>query len=638
MRDGREDEARLRARFSRRLVLFGGVQAGLVGVLAHRLHALQILEGENYKLLSDSNRISMLPLAPTRGRIFDRAGQVLAANRDELVVQIIPDRAGDVGEVLTRLQTFLPIDDREIARVIDRARRQSRILPIALDAKLDWETLARINVAAPALPGVETEIRKRRVYAGGEDLGHILGYVGAIEEFRAGQDPALRLPGMKEGKSGVEAGLETTLRGKGGQVRHEVNARGQVVRQIARREATDGADVTLSINSALQARVMRHVARYKRASAVVMDVHTGEILAMASAPSFDPAEIVDGVSDKAWHAIESNPAKPLLNRAVQGQYPPGSTFKMVTALAALDAGLITTKERLRCSGSYEVANHKFGCWNRGGHGRVNLHRALRESCDVYFYRIAERVGMEKLAETARRFGFGEMPESGLAGEKPGIVPNQAWKLFTFERPWVPGETLLSGIGQGYVLATPLQLAVMTARLARGRLVTPTIRKIDRETHQPAAPLGYDETWLQTIRKAMFAVVNQRGGTGHRAALGWPGVHVAGKTGTSQVAKASRARRNRDLPFHLRDHSLFVGYAPYRNPKYAVAAIVDHGGGGGEAAAPLTRAIMQTVLSDPVASGRGRATTRSDQQARNAAVVSRRVVRQRRRARRRRNRR
>ncbi|MEL7543402.1 MAG: penicillin-binding protein 2 [Pseudomonadota bacterium] len=636
MRDAREDETRLRNRFSRRLVVFGGVQAALVGVLGHRLHALQVLEGESYKLLSDKNRISMLPLAPTRGRIFDRSGQVLAANRDELVVQIIPDRAGDVGEVLERLRAFLSLEDKEITRVITRARRQSRILPIALDAQLDWEVLARINVAAPALPGVETEVRKRRVYAGGEDLGHILGYVGAIESFRPGQDPALRLPGMKEGKSGVEGGLETTLRGVGGQVRHEVNARGQVVRQIARREARDGADITLSIESSLQARVMRHVARYKRASAVVMDVHTGEILAMASAPSYNPAAIVDGVTDKAWQAIERNPAKPLLNRAVQGQYPPGSTFKMVTALAALDAGLITTKERLRCSGHYEVAGHKFGCWNRGGHGRVNLHRALRESCDVYFYRIAERVGMEKLAETARRFGFGEVPGSGLAGEKPGIIPSQAWKLFTFERPWVPGETLLSGIGQGYVLATPLQLAVMTARLASGRMVKPTIRKVDGGAETPAEPLGFDETWLRAIRKALFAVVNERGGTGHRGALGWPGVHVAGKTGTSQVAKASRTRRNRDLPFHLRDHSLFVGYAPYRKPKYAVAAIVDHGGGGGEAAAPLTRAIMQTLLSTPIASRN--AAVDPDAQARNAKPVSQRSARQRRRARRRRSRR
>lgn len=593
-----DKEDMLRNRFTRRMLLVGAGQGALLAVLGHRLHELQIVEQENYAFLSDNNRLSVQPLAPVRGKILDRHGQVLAANRDENALFIIPDLAGNTERVLSNLQDFVHIPNDEFRRVVTLAQRQSRILPIDIRVPLDWETLARINVDAPSLPGVSTDIRKRRVYAGGNDLGHIIGYVGRVARHEPGQDPALRLPSMKEGKSGIEAGLERRLRGTGGQVKQEVNARGQVVRKIDQVPAKQGEDVTLSIDSALQAKVMRHVGRYGRASSVVLDIATGEIRAMASAPSYDASVIVSGLSTKTWNRLRNDPGKPLMNRAIRGQYPPGSTFKMITALAALDAGLITPDEKFRCAGHYEVSNHKFGCWNRGGHGRVNLHRALRESCDVYFYKIAERVGIEKLAETARRFGFGEAHGTGLAGEKPGLVPNPAWKLFALERPWVPGETLLAGIGQGYVLATPLQLAVMTARLATGKRIVPTIEKVSSTGQDtPVQSLGFEDAWLKRIRRAMFAVVNEAGGTGHTAALGWPGVHIAGKTGTSQVSKASRTRRNKDLKFELRDHSLFVAYAPAKNPKFAVATVVDHGGGGSEAAAPLTRKVMAEVLSN-----------------------------------------
>lgn len=590
-------EDQLRRRFTRRMFLVGAAQAGLVGVLGHRLHQLQVVQQENYAFLSDNNRLSVQPLPPVRGTITDRFGQVLAANRDENGLMIVPDLAGDVQAVLETLRDFIPIPEPEFRRIVTLSKRQSRILPIDIEVTLDWETLARINVEAPHLPGIQTTVRKKRVYGAGTEFGHILGYVGRVSKFEPGQDPALRLSSMREGKSGVEGGLENRLRGVGGSVKHEVNARGQIVRKLDHVPAKTGDDIQLSIDSALQAKTMRHVARFGRASAVVLDVNTGEILSMASAPSYDPGDIVAGISPKAWSKLRNDPGKPLMNRAIRGQYPPGSTVKMVTALAALDAGLITPDEKFTCRGSYEFQGHKFGCWNRGGHGRVNLHRAIRESCDVYFYRIAERMGIEKLAETARRFGLGETFDTGLAGEKAGVVPDRAWKLFTLERPWVPGETLHSGIGQGYVLSTPLQLATMTARLATGRKVTPTIEKVSaRNTDGPPPSLGFEDAWLKKIHRAMFAVVNERGGTGHTAALGWPGVYLAGKTGTSQVSKASRHRRNKDLKFELRDHSLFVAFAPARDPKYAIATIVDHGGGGSVAAAPLARNIMSDVLS------------------------------------------
>ncbi|MGI9405345.1 MAG: penicillin-binding protein 2, partial [Hyphomicrobiaceae bacterium] len=461
---------------------------------------------------------------------------------------------------------------------------------------LDWETLARINVRAPQLPGIQTGIRRHRVYAGGKDLGHLLGYVGRVSKHRIGDDPALRLPAMKVGRSGVEGGLDERLRGTGGSVKHEINARGQIVRKLDHIPAVGGEDVTLSIDSALQARTMKHVAGYGQASAVALDVRTGEILAMASAPSYDPSWIVGGITQADWNALENEPDKPLTNRAIRGQYPPGSTFKMVTALAALDAGVITPDEKLRCRGSYEFSGHRFGCWKRSGHGRMTLHKAIRESCDVYFYQLAERVGIEKLARTARKLGFGETFGTGLAGEKEGIVPDPAWKLFTFEKPWLGGETLLAGIGQGYVLATPLQLAVMTARLATGRKIDPTIEKVTRRGVAPeVSTLGFEQAWLRDIRKAMTAVVNQGGGTGSTARINWSGIQLAGKTGTSQVSRASRTRRNRDLAFRLRDHSLFVAFAPVDKPRYAVATVVEHGGGGSEAAAPLARKIMMDLL-------------------------------------------
>ncbi|MEL6287353.1 MAG: penicillin-binding protein 2 [Pseudomonadota bacterium] len=614
MRDDDEIERRLRGRFTRRMLLLGAGQAALTAVLAKRLHTLQIVEGENYAFLSDTNRINDLPLAPLRGRILDRNGRELAGNRIDQIVQIVPDLARELDVVLERLRAFIPISAREAAEIMQRARRQSRILPIALDHVIDRDVLAQLSLAAPSLPGVEIAERQRRVYSGGRDFGHLVGYIGAVDRFAPGDPPELRLPGMREGKTGIEGGLDKRLRGSGGNLRREVNARGQIVRQIARRAPLGGENIRLTIDPFLQAKAMDHVHRFRRASTVVMDIASGEVRAMASSPAYDPADLTDRITTKAWRALQSDPERPLVNRAVQGLYPPGSTFKMITALAALEAGLVTPRERVTCRGSHHFAGHDFGCWKRSGHGRVNLHRAIRESCDVYFYRLAERVGIERLAAMARRFGLGAPLDVGLAGEKGGIIPDRAWKLFTLERAWLPGETLLAAIGQGYVLSTPLQLATMTARLASGREVVPSLIMPDGAVSWDAAggnaagavapdgqgrrafaDLGIDPRWMRAIRRGMVAAVNERSGTGHRAAVNWPGVVHAGKTGTSQVSRASRTRSNRALPYRLRDHALFVGYAPAAAPRFAIATIVDHGGGGGEAAAPLARRVMMDAL-------------------------------------------
>ena len=358
----------------------------------------------------------------------------------------------------------------------------------------------------------------------------------------------------------------------------------------------------LTIDTALQRQVLERLQAERRAACVVLDIAGGEIVVMASTPGYDPAEIADGISDDAWQRLMLSDDKPLLNRAIGGQYPPGSTFKMVTALAALQAGLADLKERVRCDGQYELADQTYRCWKRSGHGAMTLHEAIRSSCDVYFFEMARRLGIEALAETARMLGLGQTYACGLVQQKAGLVPDPDWKRGRWNAGWLGGETVLAGIGQGYMLSTPLQLAVMTARIASGKIVEPTLVKRDAATPLPVfESLALQDAHLKAVRKAMIAVVNEDGGTGSKAALGGDRPVVAGKTGTSQISRASSENPQADLLWEQRDHALFVAYVPADAPRYAFAAIVEHGGGGGSTAAPLVRDVMNMVLElDPIA--------------------------------------
>jgi len=585
------DDEQLRQRFTRRAFAAGIVSLAGLGVIAGRLYQLQVAERTRFAPLADHNRIAVDIIAPERGRILDRFGAVLSDTTEGYRCEIVPALAGPLSPVLDRLSRFVRIDAAARERILQRARRQRPTLPIIVAEDLTFEEIARINLEAPYLPGVETVKAGRRRYQQTPFVGHIVGYVGGIERLALDDDPLLRLPGARIGKTGIERAFERDLRGVGGTRRREVDARGRIVRDLELVEPKAGRDVVATVDVVLQSRLMIRIARERRAAAVVLAATTGDILAMASAPQADVSALQGGISTDAWERLKDAAGDPLFDRATSGQYPPGSTFKMVTALAALEAGVIGLGETVHCPGAYEYAGHTFRCWNRTGHGACACHRALRESCDVYFYEIARRVGITAISEMGRRLGFGQIYGNGLGVEKPGLMPTPDWKRGALGRGWLGGETLLAGIGQGYVLATPLQLAVMTARLATGRAIQPVIARPVGVDVRPALPLEIKRAHLDAIRRGMLAVVNEPAGTGARAHLD-AAVTVAGKTGTSQVGRGGTAWTDQD-------HALFVAYLPADRPKYAIATIVEHGGGGGAVAAPLAREIMEMVLArDP----------------------------------------
>ena len=585
--------------FTRRALLLGAGQLGVLGALGWRLYDLQVADKARLASQAVENRVDTSVIAPPRGRILDRAGRVLAENEPMLRVVVVPQLAGDLTRTLDVLARIVTIGPLTRQRVLARAARQPRSLPIVVASELSFDQVASIELLAPELPGVRTETAPRRVYRQGPAMGHIVGYVGAHERAAIDDDPVLRLPDMRVGKTGVERAMDERLRGVAGSVRLEVDARGRTRRELERFAPVPGSDVTLTIDADLQRRVLERLRQERRGAVVAIDVATGEVAALASVPEFDPAEMAGGLSNQSWRRLLSSSTRPMLNRATGGLYPPGSTFKIVTALAALQAGLVSPGERIECNGSFKLGGQTFRCWNREGHGRNNMHRALAESCDTYFYELARRTGIEAIAATARRLGLGQTLPIEIANQKPGLIPTPDWKRGQFGTPWLAGETILAGIGQGYVLATPLQLAVMTARVASGLEIVPTVVAAESgAAGRPFAPLAISPQWLDVVRRAMVGVVNEEGGTGQNARIEARGLRVAGKTGTSQVHRASTDKRVDDLAWEQRDHALFVGFVPDDRPRFAVAAVIEHGGGGGAAAAPLVKDVIQMLIDWP----------------------------------------
>lgn len=610
------EERQARRAFTRRAILIGGGQLLGFSALAWRLFQLQVLDEGRYDPLADENRTSLQVLIPKRGRILDRNGAVLADSEETFRVTLTPALAGDVASVLEEFRRFVPLRQDEVEQIARRAKRQSRNMPITIASDIPFDMLARINLFAPYLPGIRTEVAWRRRCRAGLAAGHVVGYVGSVERLSIDDDALMRVPQMRIGKSGVEAGMEQELRGDGGVQKIEVDARGRMMRNLEVRDPVPGRDVRLTIDTGLQWRVYERVRNERRAACVVLDVKGGEIVAMASTPSYDPALVTDTVDEAAWRRLLADKEKPLLNRAIGGQYPPGSTFKMATALAGLHMKAITPAEKLTCRGYYDLADHRFRCWNRTGHGPVSLHEALRESCDVYFFEVARRLGIDAIADMARMLGMGQIYNCGLPQQKAGLVADPDWKRGRWNAGWLAGETVLAGIGQGYMLASPLQLAVMAARVATGRSVEPTIIKYSGNPRAGEFPeLGLDETKLAAVRRGLKAVVNEEGGTGRNAALGEGKPLVAGKTGTSQVHSHSVNVPQEALPWEQRDHALFIGYVPADAPCYAVAAVVEHGGAGGTVAAPLVRDVIDSVLDvDPAGAAAGRGVQGGDRRA------------------------
>lgn len=608
--------------FTRRSMLLAGGQLVLFSTLAARMYYLQVVESERYRTLAEDNRINLRILAPPRGRILDRNGLEIAANQRNYRLIIITERSPDIAGTLDRVGRIIQITDYDRRRIMRDVRRQRSFVPVTVRENLDWEEVARLEINTPDLPGVMIEVGQTRHYPHTDTAAHLIGYVGAVSAREQTGDPLLELPSFRIGKNGVEKTYEERLRGRAGRSEVEVNALGRVIRELARREGQPGDEVRLSIDMKLQNLAHRRLGE-ESGAVVVMDIHSGELLALTSTPGFDANAFNKGISRDYWQELIQNERAPLTNKAIAGQYAPGSTFKPIVALAALEAGVITPDHRTFCNGHVQLGNVRFHCWKKQGHGNLDLVGALQQSCDIFFYDIAKRVGVDRISAMAKKFGLGKNLGIELPGEKPGVVPTRDWKLAILGKSWQLGETLITGIGQGFVLSTPLQLAVMTARIANGGLaVTPRLTRVDAPGAQtavdgdeapelapePFAGIGVSEAGLDAIRRGMYAVSNTPHGTAYRTRIRQPGMEIAGKTGTSQVRRITMAerehgvRKNKDLPWRERDHALFIAYAPADAPKYAICVLIEHGGGGSTAAAPIAHDVMlETLKRDPTGS-------------------------------------
>ena len=603
-----EDSARA---ITRRSLVLGGCMTAMIAVLGTRMRYLQVDQADQFRLLAEENRISIRLIPPNRGLIQDRNGKLIAGNEQNYRVVITREHAGDVDQVMARLAQVIPLATADIERLVAEMKRSSPFLPVTVVDRLPWEDFSKVALNTPSLPGVTPEVGLSRHYPCDADFAHVVGYVGPVSErdleALENPDPLLTIPKFQIGKIGVERWMEDTLRGSAGNKRIEVNAVGRVMRELERTEGIAGADIRLTINADVQNFIQARLGE-EAASVVVMDVRNGDLVAIVSAPTFNPNLFVRGISHTDYNALTENERRPLANKSVQGAYPPGSTFKMVTALAALEAGVITTETTVRCPGHYESGGRRFHCWKRGGHGGVNLARSLSESCDVYYYDIAQRVGIDKIAEMGRRLGLGVRHDLPMSAITDGLMPDKAWKQEKQKAEWRIGDTINASIGQGYVLTSPLQLAVMTARLATGRAVMPRlVRMIDgKDVPVPDAPsLGIGATILKRIHDGMVDVTNSQRGTAYSSRIADETMVLAGKTGTSQVRNISVAERargvisNDQLPWNRRDHALFVGYAPADAPRYAVSVVVEHGGGGSAAAAPVGRDALLSAMHDGI---------------------------------------
>ena len=592
---------------SRRALVVGGVQLGVIGALGFRLQSMQVDQADEFRLLAEENRVNIRLLAPARGLIFDRNGIPVAANEQNYRVVMVREDAGDIGEVLAKLTQLVEISPENLTRAMEEMQRRSPFVPVTIADRLSWEDVARINLNTPTLPGISAEVGLSRVYPWGADLSHVVGYVGPVSDYDLSRidddDPLLQIPKFQIGKTGAENKLEHTLRGSAGNRRIEVNAAGRIMRELDRQEGDSGKDIQLTLDSRLQSYVQARL-EGESAGAVVIDLENGDLRAIASAPAFDPNLFVRGISVKDWTDLNENKYRPLAAKAVQGAYPPGSTFKMITALAAMEHGVAAPDETVYCPGHTDVFGTRFHCWKRGGHGNINLHESLKQSCDCYYYEIAQRVGIDKMAEMARKFGLGVKHDLPLSAVAAGLAPDKAWKTSVRNEDWRVGDTVNASIGQGYVLASPLQLAVMSARIATGRVVTPRLVRLIDGVEQPSGlgeSLGVNENTLRRIRASMNDVCNHRRGTAYGSRIVLDEYKMAGKTGTSQVRRitpeerAAGVTKNEDLPWERRDHALFVSFAPYDKPRYALSVVVEHGGGGSRAAAPIARDIMLQAL-------------------------------------------
>ena len=587
--------------FSRRMVFVGGAQAAFGALLAGRMVYLSVAQNEKYQLLSESNRVQLIPVPPRRGWIIDRNGKPIAINRSSFRVDLIPQQIVDRPKVVAAMTSLLALSPDEVDRINGELDDARGFKPVSVADNIPYEQYASIIVRAPELPGVAASRGFARFYPGGSTVGQLVGYVGAAsarEYEKEDRNPLLIIPGVKIGKEGVEKAMEMTLRGQPGGQRVEVTARGKLVKELDPKPDRSGGTIKLTIDADLHQFAARRIGD-QSGSVVVLDVATGDILAMPSMPSFDPNNFSDGISRNEWRMLSENDHLPLVDKVTESLYPSGSTIKPLMSLALLQAG-INPSEHVFCSGAYRVGNAIFHCDKR--HGSVAMSDAIMKSCDIYFYEMARRAGVGVIAPMARRMGFGEKFDLPFS-QRYGTVPDPEWLMRRYKRKWEIYDTVNMSIGQGNVLVNPLQLAVMAGRIASGHVIQP--RLVAGQRLPTPAALDVTPEHLTFVREAMGGVVNSSVGTAGAVRLPLDNIQMAGKTGTAQVRRISMAERNsggvranESLNWKMRDHSLFVAFAPVEQPRYCAAAVIEHGGFGSQVAAPIIRDTLLYLFDKP----------------------------------------
>jgi len=582
--------------YNRRTFFLFLLKLSLFTVVGWRIYNIQILNSSKYKTLSKKNQIDLEIIFPLRGKIFDRNNILIADNEKVYDVYLIPENTKSINNTLNSLSKFIDIDFAKRRKIIELTSKVKKFEKIKIFENISWSNLEKIETNKYNLEGIFIAEDHLRIYPYKEVFSHLLGYISKPNQKELSLPFISKMPNLDIGKEGLEKSFNPLLVGKAGQREIEVNSTGRVIREISKVDSIQGKELHLSLDSRIQEYAVNLLQSYRAGSINVINIKNGEILCMASTPTYDPNKIIKKPNKEYWDSILSNSLSPLTNRSLQGLYSPGSTFKMIVAIAALKYGVISSKSTHSCSGKIEFGDRLYHCWKTNGHGKMDVTNAITQSCDVFFYEISKKLGIDKIAKVAEDFGLGQIFDISMPNQKKGIIPSKKWKKTTLGESWYAGETLISGIGQGFVLTSPFQLAVMTSIIASdGKIVEPTILKSKNINFKTNSK--YSEE-IKIIKKAMFNVVNENKGTAFKSRL--EDVKFAGKTGTSQVRSISLAERESDefrkkeQEWKNRDHALFVGYIPYDDPQYAISVIIEHGGSGASTAAPIAKQVFNYI--------------------------------------------
>jgi penicillin-binding protein 2 len=592
---------------NRRMFITGSLKFFIMIGIVSRLFFLQVKENKKYLTLSDKNRIREWKLAPVRGEFHDYFGNVIAGNFEAYQLHVIPEQVEDFRYVIYRLKDLLELSDIEFKKVLKKKNEIKPWETLIVSDNLSWQKFSKINNHLYDLNGVKPVISISRNYPFKENFTHLIGYVSQANQADIETTQAIKknfVPGLKVGKVGLEKTFEEKLIGTNDIERYEVNAYGRRISQLEFQKGQKGKTLRLTIDTEVQ-KLANELLKDKAGSICVMDIYTGAVIAMHSSPSFDPNLFVFGISQDDWQLIRNDPMKPLVNKTLQGNYSPGSTIKPIVALSALENGIVNTNFTVQCTGKTEMYGQTYHCWKKKGHGYMNLRNAMKQSCDTYFYEVARKLGVDKLSETAKKFGLGEKVFGDLFDiEKKGLIPNTQWKKNALGKGWLLGETIITGIGQGYIQTTPIQLCLMTAQIANGgHKIYPHLvldDKVNDQLIDKFTPLYKNSKNIKIVQDAIFSSTNEVMGTSYRSRIDNPKYQFAGKTGTAQVKKITEEERELDLktfqiPYEQRDHALYVAFGPYKNPRYALSIIVEHGGNGSTTAAPMATKLFKLII-------------------------------------------